>query len=463
MNWLDFMRIRIRTPFIFERLIVSYGRRQLLNSDRPVDLSVGRRRLLLDVSVISRHDAGTGIQRFVRAVFNELQTNVGEQFVLCPVAATRKKKYSHVVWNGVGISDDAGREVSITPSDIFLGLDFSTHAVSQYRHQLADWKRIGAKLYFIVHDLLPEQHPEWFSTAAVLSYRAWIKSVALLADGIFCNSLDTERNFIGYCKKRYGIGEDDLTTSVLPMGWNIASAIPTMGLPHDFADLLDCIGRCASVLMVGTLEPRKGHAQVLAAFNRLWSQGKDCNLVIVGHPGWKTESLQNEIRNHPELNRRLFWLDDASDEALQGLYVTCDGVLIASLAEGYGLPMIEAMGHGKHILARDLPVFREQAQIAGAPPPFLPLSMLAGLSSAVEYFIPCADKVPIEFFVTQSDIELAVIIRAWLDRIHCCAETTRNNVVFPTWRDTAVTLLNGLGSELDHIDNCCIQGGMNHA
>jgi glycosyltransferase involved in cell wall biosynthesis len=114
--------------------------------------------------------------------------------------------------------------------------------------------------------------------------------------------------------------------------------------------------------MVGTIEPRKGYETALAAFESLWRdrRGEALDLVIVGKPGWKTTALQEKLRTHPERGARLHWLTDVSDEGLCRLYDSCAGVLVASEAEGFGLPLIEAAAFRRHVLARDLPVFREQ-------------------------------------------------------------------------------------------------------
>ncbi len=77
--------------------------------------------------------------------------------------------------------------------------------------------------------------------------------------------------------------------------------------------------------MVGTLEPRKAHQQVLEAFEQLWNDGQKIQLVIVGKQGWMVESLAQRIRTHPELGKRLFWLENVSDEYLEKIYAVGDG------------------------------------------------------------------------------------------------------------------------------------------
>jgi glycosyltransferase involved in cell wall biosynthesis len=136
--------------------------------------------------------------------------------------------------------------------------------------------------------------------------------------------------------------------------------------------------------MVSTVEPRKGHAQVLDAFEQLWCAGsdagkglahdvmptdrlqrlrdwRDARLVIVGHPGWCVDQLKQRLESHPERGQRLFWLQHLSDAALLDLYASADLFLMASEGEGFGLPIVEAARHGLPLLLRDLPVFREIA------------------------------------------------------------------------------------------------------
>ncbi|WP_419602667.1 glycosyltransferase, partial [Thiolapillus sp.] len=66
-------------------------------------------------------------------------------------------------------------------------------------------------------------------------------------------------------------------------------------------------------------------------------------------------------RQHPESDRRLFWLEGISDEYLEKVYAASTCLIAASEGEGFGLPLIEAAQHKLSIIARDLPVFREVA------------------------------------------------------------------------------------------------------
>jgi len=145
------------------------------------------------------------------------------------------------------------------------------------------------------------------------------------------------------------------------LGADLNSSVPTTGLADDADQVLERLRSVPSFLSVGTIEPRKGHAQTLAAFDLLWEQGEDINLVLVGKQGWMVDKLADSLRNHPQLNKRLFWLEGISDEYLEKLYAASACLLAASQGEGFGLPLIEAAQHKLPILARALPVFREVA------------------------------------------------------------------------------------------------------
>jgi len=114
-------------------------------------------------------------------------------------------------------------------------------------------------------------------------------------------------------------------------------------------------------LMVGTLEPRKGNAQVLDAFEQLWAAGVDANLAMVGKLGWLMDEFAGRLRAHPEFGRRLHWFEGISDRRLGALYGASAALVFASEAEGFGLPLVEAARHGLPIIARRLPIFVEVA------------------------------------------------------------------------------------------------------
>jgi glycosyltransferase involved in cell wall biosynthesis len=121
------------------------------------------------------------------------------------------------------------------------------------------------------------------------------------------------------------------------------------------------MARSQTVLMVGTIEPRKRHDTVLDAMEMAWQRGSNLRLVIIGKAGWNHEALIKRMRNHPSWQQYIFWLEGISDADLEYAYQHAAVFLQASAAEGFGLPIVEAARFGRPLVLSDLPVFRELA------------------------------------------------------------------------------------------------------
>lgn len=321
-----------------------------------------RRRLYIDLAVISRHDAGTGIQRVVRALALALLEENADEWEVCFVAADARRRYHVVDWPGSASASAFGgkraakrTDMVASAGDLFLGLDFSLDTVRRYRRQLEQFARAGGRLWFLICDLLPIERPEWFSRNNVLRYKAWLDTIVGLAEGFLCISTQTEEDLRRVITSRYGL-DGGYSTSVVPMGHDIRESLLDQMAAADTSVRFDIIA--PFFLMVGTLEPRKGHADILAAYSELWKQGSEDRLVLVGRIGWAVDDLRDIIRSHAEYGGKLLWFDNVGDLELERIYRACKGVIIASHAEGFGLPLIEALGYNKPVLARDLPIFR---------------------------------------------------------------------------------------------------------
>lgn len=351
-------------PYQLEQAVAGSAlRKALTRRRRALSEPRGRttskmQRIFVDVSVISKHDAGTGIQRVVRALALGLNARAGALGCeLHFVTAGRETPYHTTSWPDEDNAAPSAR-MEGRPGDVFIGLDYSIDDVRWNYKQLSRWRRQGGKLWFLVHDLLPLEKPEWFSSNTVIRYRAWFNIIAGLADGFLCNSAQTESQLRIALKRVYGL-DDGYKTKVLPMGYRITKGqqVNAAG-PGRLGDLLQSPSD-KYFLQVGTLEPRKGHSDVLDAFDLLWANGLPDALVFVGQKGWQVDNLYGRINTHPLFGRKLFWFDDVEDPELDQMYGGCKGSIIASFAEGFGLPLIEALGHRKPVLARDLEVFRQ--------------------------------------------------------------------------------------------------------
>ena len=362
--------------------------------------------MLVDVSVLHKSDARTGIQRVVRALLATFEAHLDPDISLHTVAATRYRTYRYVPNPlGSGVGRPGSNRIKVRSGDVFLGLDLSAHVLPRNERQLSRWRRSGVRINIVIYDLLPVLHPEWFTPKVSAAFAAWLETIARQADNAVCIS-ETVRSDL----RSYLIGRRMPEAGTIRLGSKIEQSFPSRGFPEGFNDALIALKSQKTVLVVGTIEPRKGHQDVVLAFEALWLKDPQCRLalVLVGRAGWNTAELQHRLRTHPEAGQRLFWFDDASDEALEALYDAVDRVIMPSFGEGFGLPLIEAASHGKPILARDIAPFRE---IGGAG---------------------------VRFFQNGSPTALADIIAQWLADP---APPVIDSRSLPDWHQSATDLL----------------------
>lgn len=323
------------------------------------------RQLLVDVSELVQRDAKSGIQRVVRSILYELLMNPPASFRVEPVYATLEQGYRYarrftMDFQGCPSSPLVDEPIEAHPGDIFLGLDLQPHVVSAHRESYQRLRQRGIEVWFVVYDLLCVLMPQHFIDGIAEGHTRWLGVVAE-SDGALCISKSVADEFAAWIEANGPKHERRFKIDWFHLGADIENSHPTKGLPPDAAEVLEALTKNPTFSMIGTLEPRKGHVQTLAAFEQLWAQGIDINLVIVGKQGWLVEALVEKLRAHPERGRRLFWLEGISDEYLEKVYSASTCLIAASYGEGFGLPLIEAAQHRLPIIARDIPVFREVA------------------------------------------------------------------------------------------------------
>lgn len=325
------------------------------------------RQLLVDVSALIQSDLKTGIQRVVRSVLQSLFNDPPPGFRVEPVFSTGgNRNYHYARQYGLSLAGETGlpledAPVDLRPGDIFFGLDLFTNGTSQNEELLLSMRARGVHIYFCVFDLLPMLRPDVFPFGTEQYFGDFLRTVHKVSNGVVCISRAVADELAGWIEREGLARRAPLKLGWFHLGADIDASVPSAGLPPDADRVLAALGQRPSFLMVGTVEPRKGHTQALAAFELLWQQGVDVNLVIVGKQGWMVDELAAHMATHPEKDRRLFWLAGISDEMLLKLYAGSTALLSPSEGEGFGLPLIEAAQHDIPIIARSLPVFREVA------------------------------------------------------------------------------------------------------
>lgn len=376
-----------------------------------------QRQLLVDVSVLVQHDARSGVQRVVRSILRQWLETPPEGFRVEPVYATVDRGYRYArrfTLDFLACPADVLQDEPIehAPGDVFLALDLGHHVAIAQEDSLSAMHRAGTRVYFVVYDLLPIKFPDYWEASDGIPelHQRWLNVVAKY-DGAVCISKAVADELHAWLREANPPRQRAFTIDWFHLGADVDNSVPSQGLPADAQAVLKGLRSRTSFLMVGTLEPRKGHAQVLEALDQLWQSGVDVNLVIVGKGGWLVDSLVDRLRSHPELNKRLFWLEGVSDEYLEKVYAASTCLIAASYGEGFGLPLIEAAQHKLPIIARDIPVFRE---VAG------------------EYAY---------YFDAGSADALANAVKAWLALFEAGQHPKSNSLPWLTWKQSAAQLL----------------------
>ena len=224
---------------------------------------------------------------------------------------------------------------------------------SQMWDSVDKFRSEGGHVCAVLYDLVPFTHPETVEDSTREAHTSWWKEVPLHVDSVMCISQSVREDFLVWQQKE-----------------KFSSPIPAekvkffyLGAEYNQADpFIQVLSLDIPIfLVVGSLEPRKNHGLILDAFEQLWEQGYDINLTVVGAHGWKSQEVIDRIKNHPELGRKLVFINDATDRDLVILYERSAALIIASLAEGFGLPIVEAFRYGAKVICSDIPVFREVA------------------------------------------------------------------------------------------------------
>jgi len=231
-------------------------------------------------------------------------------------------------------------------------------------------RRLGAAPVFLVHDLIPISHPEYCRPGELERHQRRMDAALRISRGLIANSRETLRDLQAYADRQD-----------LAMPPAIAAHLAPPVLPSPGSNPL---GRPYFV-MLGTIEPRKNHWMVLQVWRHLIEKHGSAapQLVIVGQRGWECENVVDLLERAAHVREHVIELPRCSDAQLVTYLHHAQALLFPSFAEGYGLPLVEALSAGTPVIASDLPVFKE---IADDIPDYLdPLDGLGWLSLIEAY------------------------------------------------------------------------------
>ncbi len=295
----------------------------------------------INVSNTFRTLSKTGIQRVVREVVSRL---------------ILKKDITLIVWFKTGfyqlsldqeisrflaarafVPQNKINIVDLKAGDVFFDLDGSAGDIYEIKQLFQRLKKQGIILIKMHYDAVPILLPQFSHINTGFSFTDNFTAALQFIDYWLCISQTVRSDLL---KIADGVEVGEPVTQVIPLGadFNQYGKQQNVTVAH--------VEYGQYILVVGTLEPRKNHTLILDVFDQLLFANHNINLVIVGKRGWSMGEIVERIENHPQYNKRLFWLINASDSEIAMLYKNAFVTTNLSHYEGYGLPVIESLSRG---------------------------------------------------------------------------------------------------------------------
>jgi glycosyltransferase involved in cell wall biosynthesis len=221
-----------------------------------------------------------------------------------------------------------------------------THHLLHSKPILMRQKQNNGRLVVFIHDTIPSDFPEYARAGGAARHRLRLRNTIDAADIVIVNSADTAKRLQSYCKD----------AQIMPPVHVAPIGLDALTLADPFVD------NRPYFVILGTIEPRKNHLLLLNLWREMVQSGETPpRLYCVGKRGWENEQVIDMLDRCHALSGHVVECPELGDHALSQLMRGAQALLMPSFAEGYGMPVAEALAAGIPVIASDLPVFRETA------------------------------------------------------------------------------------------------------
>lgn len=210
--------------------------------------------------------------------------------------------------------------------------------------------RNGLTPIYLLHDLIPITHPHVTTPRKTARHRERVMRALSGGAGLIANSRATAHSLRTFAQA------ENLPIPPLLVA-PIAGGLPSL-------ERRRTAGSQPLFVSVGTIEKRKNHLLLLKVWRALIDRMGEAapRLVLAGDWGRGAGPFRETLRRDPQLARFVEIRSGLDDEAIAALVAQAKAVLLPTLAEGFGMPLIEALALGVPVVASDLPSLREIGQ-----------------------------------------------------------------------------------------------------
>lgn len=226
----------------------------------------------------------------------------------------------------------------------------------------------GASIATLIYDLIPLTHPEFVRQKRHHTFKKYLEKAICKSDMLIAISNTVREEVEEFIDREMSIPSSSRpATRSFTLGAELNEVDGF--IRQDVINLFS--GSEVPYLTVSTFDPRKNHSYLLDAFDLIWNQAEAgevpassnaMQLCLVGRFGSRCNDILHRIAQHPLLGKNLHLFDDLSDAELHYCYAKSKGVIFPSIVEGFGLPIVESLWHGKKTFASDTPIHREVGQ-----------------------------------------------------------------------------------------------------
>ncbi|ACB77280.1 glycosyltransferase [Opitutus terrae] len=334
--------------------------------------------LLLDLTHTSHTRARTGIQRVARALWRQLGANAMpvtrdpflggwrplEPWELANLASTQGSERRHARWPWSAKWRSRFRRILRRNAPHLLTGNFTGSIEPELfspvvgRELPRVFARVRGPRVALFHDAISLRLPELTPPAMVARLPGYLHEL-LQFDGIAAISEDSRDSLLGYWR---WLGVPDTPPVIaLPLGVDPSPAGVDRAPPSSAAPPV--------ILSVGTLEGRKNHLALFAACEMLWVAGVAFTLRVIGHADAPTGGAALErIRALQASGRPVRYDGPADDPTIAAAYDECAFTVYPSLAEGFGLPVIESLARGRPCICLGRGALGEISRAGGCVP-----------------------------------------------------------------------------------------------
>lgn len=222
----------------------------------------------------------------------------------------------------------------------------------------ADARSRGATVASVIYDLIPLTHPDFVGKKRSEGFRKYLHQTIENSDLLVAISKTVKLQVEEYIREHRATFQN-VPSKVSHFVLGAELELKQGAIRPTVQEVFSQEKTAKTFLMVATFDPRKNHGYVLDAFERLWEQGQDVQLCLVGRVGALCDDLIRRIHEHPAFGKQLFVFHDMQDAELHYCYQNCSGVLLPSTVEGFGLPIVESLWFGKATYASNTTIHRE--------------------------------------------------------------------------------------------------------